>query len=89
MAWHGGFPFMVLLYALTKDRGTRVAAPPSQAILVSLCTVAATIVVIAYVVTVRHDVLPVLLAGGHYTPTMIGVVTVVWCLSLTPCSTSG
>ncbi|HLG84903.1 MAG TPA: PAS domain S-box protein [Bradyrhizobium sp.] len=82
MAWHGGFPFMVLLYALTKDRGTRVAAPPSQAILVSLCTVAATIVVIAYVVTVRHDVLPVLLAGGHYTPTMIGVVTVVWCLSL-------
>jgi PAS domain S-box-containing protein len=82
MAWHSGFPLMVLFYALTKDRGARVAASPSHAILLSLGAVIAVMAAITYVVTARHDILPILLADGHYTPTMIGVVGGVWCLSL-------
>jgi PAS domain S-box-containing protein len=82
MAWHGGFPLLVLFYALTKDSGKRVAAAPSQAIIMSIAAVAAAVLGIIYVVTVRHDLLPVLLADGQYTLTMIGVVSAVWCLSL-------
>ena len=35
-----------------------------------------------WIVTAQHDLLPVLLSGGRYTPVMIGVVSTVWCLSL-------
>ena len=35
-----------------------------------------------WLVTAQHDLLPILLSGGHYTPIMIGVVSTVWCLSL-------
>ena len=35
-----------------------------------------------WVVTAQHDLLPILLSGGHYTPVMLGVVSAVWCLSL-------
>ena len=38
-------------------------------------------VVFAWIVTAQHDLLPVLLKDGHYTPTMIGVVSFVWSLS--------
>jgi PAS domain S-box-containing protein len=82
MAWHTGFPLMVLFYALTRDSGAGVAASTSRAILLSLGAVIAAVAVITYVVTIRHDVLPILLAGGHRTPTMVGIVGAVWCLSL-------
>jgi len=80
--WHAVFPFMVLLYALTKDSGARVAAPTSHAILFSLGAVIVAMAVITYIVTVRHDILPIMLAGGRRTPTMVGIVAAVWCLSL-------
>jgi PAS domain S-box-containing protein len=73
---------MVLFYALTKDSGSRVVASPSHAILFSLGAVIAAIAAITYVVTVKHDILPILLADGHHTWTMIGVASGVWCVSL-------
>ena len=82
MAWHGGFPLLVLFYALTKNRRAQVAAAPSQAVLLSVVVVAIVIVTITYIVTVQHDILPILLAGGHYTPIQIGMISAVWCLSL-------
>ena len=82
IAWHAVFPLMVLFYALTKDRGAQVTAPTSRAILLSLGAVITALVAITYVVTIRHDILPVLLGAGHRTPTMVGVVGAVWCLSL-------
>jgi PAS domain S-box-containing protein len=82
MFWHGGFPLLVLLYALTRDSSTKVAAPPTRAILLSIGAVIAAVLATTYLVTARHDVLPILLANGHYTRLMIGVVSAVWCLSL-------
>ena len=35
-----------------------------------------------WVVTARHDMLPTLLSEGHYTSTLVGVVSAVWSLSL-------
>ncbi|WP_024507090.1 PAS domain S-box protein [Bradyrhizobium sp. ARR65] len=84
MIWHAGFPLLVLSYALSKAEGggpeVTVSAP--TAIIASIAVVFAVIAALVYVVTAKHDLLPVLLGGGRYTPVMIGVVSAVWCLSL-------
>jgi PAS domain S-box-containing protein len=83
MVWHGGFPVLVLGYAWLKDRdGARIKGPTGRSILASAIAVVATISAVLTVVTSKHDMLPTLLSKGHYTPTMIGVVSAVWCLSL-------
>ena len=84
MIWHGGFPLLVLGYALLKDRdgGVKIAGSAGTAILASVVAVVVTISALVWVATAKHDVLPTLLSGGHYTSTMIGVVSTVWCLSL-------
>ncbi len=85
MAWHGVFPLLVLGYAWLKDRdgGVRIQGSAGRAILASAVAVVGTIVTLVWVVTGKHDILPTLLSKGHYTPTMIGVVSAVWSLSLT------
>ena len=84
MIWHGGFPLLVLGYALLKDRdgGLKVRVTVGEAILGSVIAVGVAISVLTWLVTSQHDILPTLLSGGRYTPTMIGVVSAVWCLSL-------
>jgi PAS domain S-box-containing protein len=84
MIWHGGFPLLVLGYALLKegDGGPKTAGSAGGAILTSVIAVAVAISAVAWVVTGKHDILPTLLSEGHYTSTMIGVVSTVWCLSL-------
>jgi PAS domain S-box-containing protein len=84
MIWHGGFPLLVLGYALLKDRdgGVKVAGSAGTAILGSVVAVVVTMSALTWVATGKHDMLPTLLSGGHYTSAMIGVVSTVWCLSL-------
>jgi PAS domain S-box-containing protein len=83
MIWHGGFPLFVLAYVWLKeaDGGTPVKVPAKNAIVGSVLAVVAATAVFALIVTGGHDLLPVLLSQGHYTPIMIGVVSVVWSLS--------
>jgi len=84
MIWHGGFPLVVLIYALlkTSDDRARVPGSISGAIITSIIAVAVAIAAFTWVVTTQHDLLPILLSGGHYTPVMLAVVSTVWCLSL-------
>jgi PAS domain S-box-containing protein len=84
MVWHGVFPMLVLGYALLKarDNGAKIQGSTASAVLVSIFTVCAAMVLFTWVVTAQHNLLPVLLSGGHYTPVMLGVVSTVWCLSL-------
>jgi len=84
MVWHGGFPLLVLGYALLKDKdgGAKIRGSAGGAILGSAIAVGVAISAVVWVVTGKHDILPTLLSGGHYTPTMIGVVSAVWSLSL-------
>ena len=79
MIWHGGFPLLVLGYALLKDRdgGPKVRVTVGEAILGSVIAVGVAISVLTWLVTGQHDILPTLLSGGRYTPTMIGVVSAV------------
>jgi PAS domain S-box-containing protein len=84
MIWHGGFPLFVLGYVLLKgsDGGPRIQGSAGPAIVTSAVAVAAAMIAAVWIVTGRHDLLPTLLSEGRYTPTMIGVVTAVWSLSL-------
>jgi PAS domain S-box-containing protein len=84
MIWHGGFPLLVLGYSLLKttEGGWRIRSSTRGAIVTSIVAVAVAISFFTWVVTAQHDRLPILLSGGHYTPVMLWVVSMVWCLSL-------
>jgi PAS domain S-box-containing protein len=84
MIWHGGFPLLVLGYALLKDEhgGPKIRGSTGRAIWGSLAAVISVIIALVWIVTNRHHWLPTLLSEGRYTSLMIGVVSVVWCLSL-------
>jgi PAS domain S-box-containing protein len=85
MGWHGGFPVCVLAYAVCKEDGGETSLPCGRAAPATLASVAAVLVVAGgctLLATVGHDVLPAIMQGHHYTPTMRGVVSSVWALSL-------
>jgi PAS domain S-box-containing protein len=84
MVWHGVFPLLVLGYAMLKagNGNSQLRGSTARAILGCVAAVGVAIVVFTYIVTAQHDILPILLSGGHYTPVMIGVVSTVWCFSL-------
>ena len=83
MIWHGGFPLFVLAYASQKGSvdGDRVKGPMPRAIGLCVAGVFVAMAVFAWLVTAQHGLLPVLLKDGHYTTTMVGVVSFVWSLS--------
>src|SRR5215204_418695 len=84
MIWHGGFPLLVFGYALLRheDGSVKLRIPANRAIVGSTIAVGAAVALLTWVVTARHDILPILLGGGHYTSTMIGVVSTVWSLGV-------
>ena len=84
MVWHGGFPILVLGYALLKDRdgGPMITISVGSAILGSVVAVGVAISAVVWIATSQHHLLPTLLSGGHYTPTMDSVVSTVWLLNL-------
>ena len=82
--WHGGFPLLVLGYALLKDSdgGAKVRGSSGKTILGSVIAVGVAIAAAAWIVTAQHDVLPTLLSGEHFTSTLIGIVSAVLLLNL-------
>ena len=85
MFWHGGFPLLVIGYALLKDkRGQMETAPgwAGAAIVGSVLAVAAAVAVLAMVATAGQGWLPPIMQGNGYTPAMIGVVSSTWAFSL-------
>ena len=84
MIWHAGFPILILAYALQKDPsgGPRIEGSAAAAILASCLAIGIALAGLVWIATGGHDLLPVLLSKGRYTPIMIGVVSSVWTLSL-------
>jgi C4-dicarboxylate-specific signal transduction histidine kinase len=83
MFWHAGFPVAALYYAWLKDsRADATHARPSHAILASIAAVVALVVLLTVLATAGESLLPQIMQGNHYTPAMIFVVAVVWCLWL-------
>ncbi|ASU37480.1 hypothetical protein hmeg3_03640 [Herbaspirillum sp. meg3] len=81
MFWHGGFPLFVIAYALLKKRGT--VTPSGSLVAFSLGGVFTLVCALAYLGTAGHDYLPVLLAEGKYTPSLVSTVLCIWGVSLT------
>ncbi|MDB5577877.1 MAG: hybrid sensor histidine kinase/response regulator, partial [Bradyrhizobium sp.] len=84
MVWHSAFPLLVLGYALLKDEdgGARIKGSAGTAILQSVIAIGVAMFFIAWVTTAKHDTLPALLSGGHFTRTLFGVVSSICLLTL-------
>jgi PAS domain S-box-containing protein len=83
--WHIGFPLLVVGYALLKgsDGGAPIRGRVSRAVLGSLVAVGVAIGFAAWFVTARHDLLPTMISGGHFTYTLIGTLSAEVLLSFT------
>jgi len=82
MFWHGGFPFVVIAYALLKNR--RSETPPDRAwteVLLAMAIAAVAACAVTLLATAGQDLLPQIMSGNQYTPAMIGVVSSTWVLS--------
>jgi signal transduction histidine kinase len=69
--WHGGFPLVVILYALSHDSGREIMSPPRIAIASALAAVVAAVFVFWFAATwgtQNARVLPPLLDGAGFTP---------------------
>ncbi len=85
MFWHGGFPSLVIAYALLKDGGGETIRPRGRARFAVLSSVAAVLVAVCgltLLATAGQDSLPAIMRGHHYTPAMILVISSTWVLSL-------
>jgi len=76
--WHGGFPLVVVGYALLKagDGGAKMRESAPRAMLGSVITVAVVLSFAVWIVTARHDILPTLLDNGHFTAVLTGAISV-------------
>ena len=85
MFWHGGFPVFVVAYTVLRG-STREAMPDAArsgvAITGAAVAVIVTVIGFAALALGGHDALPAVMAGDHYTPVMIVVVSTVWLASL-------
>ncbi len=84
MFWHGGFPLFVIAYARSKDpegalaaKEGRILAPMAFALVAIVGAVSS----LTALVTGGQHLLPAIMEGHRYTPTMITVVSTVWLLS--------
>src|SRR6266849_8046218 len=83
MFWHGGFPLLVIAYALLKGEARDTTGPaPGTAVLACVAAVLAAVCGLTLLATAGQDALPAIMQGNHYTPAMIVVVSSVWVLSL-------
>jgi len=84
VVWHGGFPLLVLGYALLKERdgGAKIRGSVDGSILGSVIAVGFTMSVMTWVATARHDILPIIVSGGHFNSALVGVESVVGFLIL-------
>jgi PAS domain S-box-containing protein len=83
--WHGGFPLMVIAYALLKD-GDRGMAGASRGntggmILASVLAVAGLAAGLLFLTTSGHDVLPVIMSGDQDASRKIQIAAACWALS--------
>ena len=83
MFWHGAFPLLVMCYALHPVAGGKEMKSGRRAVMFgSIGAVAAMVCAIVALTTAGQALLPAIMDGNRYTPAMIGVISVVWLMSL-------
>ena len=84
MFWHGGFPLVVIAYALLKDSGYGIRPlewPVRYAVLAGIGAAFAGATLLTVLATAGHSFLPAMLDGNSFTASMRVVVSTVWILS--------
>lgn len=85
MFWHGTFPIALIGYALIKrvegERQPRPRLSARAAVLSGMGVTAGLACAFAVLATAGRAVLPDIMRGNQYTPSMIAVVSTVWGLS--------
>ena len=82
--WHGGFPLLVLGYALLKAKGGggEKRGSVGGAVLSTVVVVGIAAVLCTWMVISERELLPILMRAGRSTPAMIGLLASVCSLSL-------
>src|SRR4029077_14723601 len=79
MFWHGGFPLLVIAYALRKsDERTMDAKYIRLAVGVGFLVVLAVVVALATLATAGQDLLPPFMRGNNYTSAQMAVTSSTW-----------
>ncbi|WP_050464385.1 response regulator [Herbaspirillum autotrophicum] len=84
MLWHGGFPLLVMFYALFKDNTVKVWSHRSTLTVITFCIalVLLTVVGSTWAVIAGQHYLPEIIINNLYTPNMLAIVGIVWGLSI-------
>jgi diguanylate cyclase (GGDEF)-like protein len=82
MFWHVGFPILVTVYALSRDRHIGHKTNARTAMLGAVAITLGAAVALTLLATAGQDVLPALMQGNHYRPAMAVVISTVWLLGL-------
>jgi signal transduction histidine kinase/CheY-like chemotaxis protein len=84
MFWHGGFPLFVAAYVFLRGSRFESVRSGGRALAAAAACASAlsAAVAIALIATAGQALLPSIMQGNHYTPTMIMVVASVWLASL-------
>src|SRR5438552_8707541 len=85
MFWHGGFPLLVIAYALLKSPDLEAGRQQGRPIFAILGSAAAALVAAAaftLLATAGQSWLPAIMRESHYTPAMTTVIALTWGLSL-------
>lgn len=87
MLWHGGFPLFIIGYALIKrQEGDMSSLQPSgqqgRALVLACFCVLSVVTGLALFATVGQDLLPAIMQGNRYTPSMIFVISTIWLFGL-------
>ena len=82
MFWHGGFPLVVIAYALMRDQPVETARASGIARPVFVTCALAIGAAVACTAWATVGSLPPIMDGNRYTPVMLTVVSLVWATSL-------
>ena len=77
--WHGGFPALVIAYALGRDAAAPVARPFAAALAGAAATVAA-VLALGLLAFAAHDALPVIMRGDRDDSAKFAVAVACWAL---------
>ncbi|PJI44488.1 MASE4 domain-containing protein [Ferrovibrio sp.] len=82
MFWHGGFPLLVIGYAVSRGNDRILSDRSGWHIAASLVATMAAAGGVTLLCTLGQDQLPAIMVGNSYTPAMIVVIATVWVLGL-------
>lgn len=82
MFWHGGFPLLVIGYALTRNDDREWPGSTGRQIGIGIAATAAVAGGLTLLSTAGQDLLPAIMVGNRYSPAMIVVIAAVWASGL-------